>query len=782
MNNDFKMFEADNLFDSALKSGITFFCGAGFSVNAYDKLDVSLPVGIGLLNELKAEFQEINNYTNLSRACTKLMRSDKTSFYKFLKKRFEVKKYDLLYMELLKIKLSCVYTTNIDDLFFKLFQDAGSSLHLIDRSRGAELNDEFGIDYFPLHGCIKNNSDYVFGATEIASAFSQSGMERSWERLAKDSSQQPILFWGWNFEDAGPIEAMYGKNGDIGKNINKWVLLYEPKDETIDFLKSLGFNIIIGETIQMLKYIQEYNLSGHNVIEIQENLSKITQQKLINYTPPKNDNKLISYKFEDYFIQYAPQWSHIYSEKIPKTKYFTQILDLIMANMDIIVLGIRASGKTTLMMQLIHGIKTPQIIHYMSAPSLQQVNSYLKIINNKKVILFVDDCFRDTDSVIALLHATNVQVIFFDRDHNYESQFHKLTRENFEKVDITEIGNEDAQSILNIIPQYLKKQSASTKNFRKDPTMLNLLAANLKMTNFNFINKFYEKDKESARVFLMICYVHSCGVPCSFDMIYSFLEETKYSWTQMYDIIRRVGGLINEYKAYFESNVFLIDQQDYFECRSRFLAERIIQSIPNGDAYFADVMHTFLFNVPRYKICMYDKFKKAAYDSELIYKTFNKKSEGIEFYEEAAEKDDSEYIYQQAALYFSKKKDYKSAFEWIDKAKNLTNYNRFSIESTYAQIYFDVNSEISEVESLDALNKLKKCCTNDKRKNIHFSAFAKRTLIFYKNFPSENSMEFLKDAMSFIKETLDVSNRSMSQNNKWEMRNLKREIEKALGL
>ncbi len=92
------------------------------------------------------------------------------------------------------------------------------------------------VNYFPLHGCIRTTEDYVFGATEIASAFSQRDVKKSWESLAHDAEEHAILFWGWNFEDAGPIEAMYGGQHDIDSNVKKWVLLYErnePKSRVI---------------------------------------------------------------------------------------------------------------------------------------------------------------------------------------------------------------------------------------------------------------------------------------------------------------------------------------------------------------------------------------------------------------------------------------------------------------------------------------------------------------------------------------------------------------------
>lgn len=777
MEKDFERFDCKNLFNRALKDGINLFCGAGFSVEAKDSKKNILPVGNMLLADLKKEFPTISTYTNLPRACTKLEKTDKSSFYNFLNARFSVRNFDKLYLELLKINIRNIYTTNIDDLFFKIYGPSTNTYYLNDKGKdGDSFNDKFAIDYYALHGCVRHGNDYVFGTTEIASAFSQRGTEKSWNSLAKDSSNHPILFWGWNFEDAGPIEAMFGNGNDTEHNINKWVLLFKPTNEIVDFLSSLRFNIIIGDTKQMLEYLEDYNKIDH-IDSYDYSINDNERLKaLSSYLPPKNDKELTSYSFRSYFIDYTPRWSHIYSHNIPRTLYYKKTADLIASENNIIVIGIRGSGKTTLMMQLLADLDSKKQKHLMIAPSREQAKVYLKLIGEYKSLLFVDDCFRDTDAIIELLKAKNVQVVCFDRDFNYERQFHKIEREKFQRVDITEINQEDAQSIVDVIPTDLKKYNSNTRNFYLDPTIPNLLAKNLRAVNFNFINNFYNKDELAAEVFLLICYVHSCGVPCSFDMIYSYLGDENYNWGQMLNAVERSGGLVKDYSEYLGAYDPMYSLQNYYQCRSRYFAEKIISSIPTGNKIFARMLLNFVLYVPTFKICQYDKFRRSGFDADFATKAFPDPDDGEYYYDSCLLKDETEYIYQQAAIYFSRLKEYKKAFDWIDRARNLSHYNRFSIDSTYAKIYFDVNLTADRLQTQDALDILCDCCKRDQRKAIHFVTFSKCALQYHEKYNDTESIGYIKSALSFVDEGIKDSNMALSQKNKLELKNIGDEL------
>lgn len=774
-------FDCENLFCAAIQEGISLFCGAGFSVEAKDRKGRNLPVGIGLLDELKLQFPRIKPYSSLPKACTTLKKSDKNSFYNFLEERFTIGDFDVAYDIIPQIKIKNIYTTNIDDLFFKIYSKSDCPYYLNDSScSGNEIDDSSAVGYFPLHGCVKSRGEYVFGVTDIAAAYSQPSKASAWKQLAQDVSDRPILFWGWNFEDSSPIEAMYGEQGNADTNIQKWVLLYKPMEETVDFLIALGFNIIIGDTKEMLEYLIKKGEIPNSLTLNNVNLATKTYD-MDEYLPPKNDDNLKSYPLKSMFLDYAPQWSYIFSGSIPKTRYYRLVADKIISGENILVYGIRGAGKTTLMMQLLGGLNIQKMKHFMTAPSLGQVSVYIKKLKGRKSLLFLDDCFRDTKAILELRRQTNIQIVAFDRDFNYESQFVKLKDSGFSQpIDITELTLEDAQTIFNVIPEDLKKVRANIHNLGKDPTIPNLLATTLKTINFKFVKKFRGDDPIAAEVFILICYVHSCGVPCSFDMIYSYLGDQEYEWPDMLDIIKRVGGLIRENVSGLEYYNIDPEAQDYYECRSRFFAEKILESLTLGNELMADVLMKFAENVPPYKICRYDKFKKSGYDADLAAKAFQNIEQGETYYNICRIKDQSEYIYQQAALYFSKKKVYKKAFDWIDKARNLTHYNHFSIDSTYAKIFFDVNVKAAPELAINALHILNECCMKDERKAIHFLSFAKCMVEYVHNHGTGGLEELLPNALKYVQEGLEDNNFALSKRNKYALRQIKNELEKII--
>lgn len=666
--------------------------------------------------------------------------------------------------------------------FFRIYDNAYSTYYLNDLSiRGTDYVSAYKsshknqVNYFALHGCIRNPGEYVFGATEIASAFSNAISKQSWTSLAKDAEEHAILFWGWNFEDSGPIEAMYGVKSHVNENIKKWALLYKPEEETIDFLSSLNFNIIIGETQDMLQYMQDFRKESSEKVEILSIGSPI--KELDEFIYPA-ENAVASYPLKSFFCDYTPRWSYVYSKSIPSISFYKKIAGLIAAKRNVVFTGIRGSGKTTLLMQLIVNIETARLKHYMLAPTLESVEAYLKGLQNSQSLLFVDDCFRDTDAIVRLLRASNVQVVCCDRDFNFERQYHRIKPYNFETLDITGLTQEDAQAVINCIPMELKRSQLNTRKIEEDITLPNILASALKAQNYRYMQIFHESDSLAAEIFLMICYVHSCGVPCSFDMVYSYLGDEQYSWQNMLDAIQRVGKLIKDCENssdYFGSYDIDYSLQDYYQCRSRFFAEKIIQSVPKGNRLLAKVLFDFVEFVPPFKICAYDKFKRSGYDADLASRAFTSFEEGKEFYEKCVLKDESEYIYQQAAIYFSRINEYKEAFDWIERARNLAHYNRFSIDSTYASIYFKVNVGIDSTECKQALNILYKCCTDDKRKAIHFSNYAKCVLEYAEKHSDdkENILDYIEGALMFVREGLDAENISLQTKNKWELKKLK---------
>lgn len=468
--------EAKNTFDDALISGISLFLGAGFSVLANDGDRRMLPCGDSLLGELKNAFPRIAKQQSLDKASTVLEKStDKSDFHTWLTKRFTVQDFDSCYNALTAANVKSIYSTNIDDLIFAIWDKNTDTQSYIYNTleKGTSPNRD-AIHYNPLHGCVRNSDrPYIFSKTRIATAYSQNG---SWGSLQCDARNRSMLFWGWSFNDSDVIEALYSSVADnINEDNHRWIVLKDPDDGEKEFYKSLNFNIITSDTRDLLNYIEA-----------------------------------------------------------------------VCSN--VIVIGIPVSGKTTLMMQLAAGVNVRKEKHILYTPSIEEVKKYKSMIHGEQVLVFIDNCLSDY-RVLLELSSPNLQIVGFDRDSNYESIEHKLasSRFKYEMYDVTEID-----------------------------------------------------DRDVAKLFLMTCYVGSCGAPVSYDMIYSY--ENADNWKAVYNNIDKIGALVKECcgeDISFLPGIIKPDQ-DYYRCRTSYLASLVVNNPPNLQI-MREMLGEFVDNVPVYK-------------------------------------------------------------------------------------------------------------------------------------------------------------------------------------
>ncbi len=753
-------FDSKEKFINQLNDKLTLFTGAGFSVMAKDEDDEDLPIGSKLLEELKERFTQISKFPDLSKASTILESTCREEFYEFLIKRFSVANYSNLYNILPLLNIKEIFTTNIDNLIYEIYKNTNDKYINTSTVEGNPYNNKLAVNYSPLHGNIQYpQNGFIFSKTQIASAYTN--QHDDWTSLKNIIKNQPILFWGWSFEDSDVIEALYsGKNG-INNNENKWILLRNPEDYEIDFYTTLGFKIIEGDTESLLL----------ELIEIQKN-SNSTQNEpsgiiLPEYSvPPETSSAL--HPLLSFFEGDSPRWSHIRSGHVPKTHYYTYVSDLLDKNKNIFVIGMPASGKTTLMMQLLIYYQTSKPKHYLISPTLHEVELYIKKLNDINSILFIDDCFRDYTALSTLIEKSNIQLVCFERDYTYETQIFRIRDKNscFEVVDITEINSRDARMIIDSIPAGAQKGKTTIKV--NDRTIYSILAKNMKTKRFekrfkNLIKDFNNENPIATELFVMICYVHSCGVPVSYEMIYSYLSDITTDYKEVYRYIREVGKII--IKCSDETFAFLnvnFDEQDYYQSRSRYFAEQIINNLPNEPNVLKKVLNTFIRNIPPFRICRFDIFKRYGFDSDFSAKAFNDVEEGKSYYEKCALIDNSEYIFQQAALYFNKKKKYSYAFDWIEKARNFAYFNRFSIDNTHAIIQFYANIEIEDdgsgnIKKLleESMEELINCYSNDRRKAIHVMSFSNLSIKFYDRYKSDLSVRYLEQAKEWLENEKD---------------------------
>lgn len=760
-------FDSKEKFINQLCDGLNLFTGAGFSVMAKDINNNDFPIGDSLLKELKKEFPRISKFPDLAKASTILESTFKEEFYDFLIKRFSVESYSELYNVLPLLNIREIFTTNIDNLIYKIYENASDRYINTTTVEGQPYNNSLAVNYSPLHGnIIYPQYGFIFSKTQIASAYTN--QHDDWTSLKSVIKNQSILFWGWSFEDSDVIEALYsGKNG-VDNNESKWILLRNPKDYEIDFYDTLGFKIIIGDTESLLSELKE----------IQKRIS-ITKNEssgilLPEYSVPPETNSAL-HPLLSFFEGDSPQWSHIRSGGVPRTHYYHTISDLLDKNRNIFVIGMPASGKTTLMMQLLVCYQTKKTKHFLTSPTLKEVELYIRKLNDNNAILFVDDCFRDYNSIIKLIETNNIQLVCFDRDYTYENQIYRIRSQfdSFDVVDVTEIDDRDARMIIDSIPAGAQK--TKTTIAVNDKTIYSILTKNMKAKRFekrfkSLVKEFYNENPIATELFIMICYVHSCGVPVSFDMVYSYLSPITKDFKTVYRYIKEVGKIIVECSDQsFEFLNVNFQEQDYYQSRSRYFAEQIMANLPHDPNILKNVLVRFVENVPAFHICRFDIFKRYGFDADYALKAFDDIEEGKAYYEKCALIDDSEYIYQQAALYFSKKKKYTYAFTWIEKARNFSYFNRFSIDNTHAIIQFYANIEVEDdstgtVEKLleESLEVLKNCYTNDRRKTIHVISFSNLSIRFYDRYKSDLSIEYLELAKEWLEhenESVDCSYR-----------------------
>lgn len=771
--------EEQNTFEQALRSGINLFLGSGFSILAKDKNGNKLPCGGDLLNELKSRFLSISTSDNLSKACTVLEKSlDKDKFKDFLTERFTVETFDPVYENIVDVNIKNIFSTNIDDLIFKIWDsNSKTQQHVNDTSKLGESNSSLAINYFPLHGCVLNSTeDYIFSNIKIASAFSsQNG---SWESLKLTVSSCPIIFWGWSFNDSDIIEAMYtNRSRMVDDNARKWIVLHNPQNFERDFYKSLNFSVIIADTKEILNYIGRLSLKhavtapGHSIAIPKE------------YQVP-SPNTEASYPLTAFFGGDVPRWSYIYSGQIVKTHHFKRVADIINSGKNAIIIGIPASGKSTLMMQLASSNEFAKDTNILYAPTKAEAIRYRKIIDKNKVLVFVDNCLSDYRAFLELSVNPNIQVIGFERDNKYESVSFKLDENNaeFDLYDISEIDEQDVIRIANSIPKSIYTGALDRIQDKTIFETVRVLSnnSNIRERFASIIQEMYRQDEGLTELFLMISYVHSCGVPVSYDMIYSYLEENDYR--KVYEAIRRIGKLV--VGCYSQDFVFLSDldfnEQDYYQCRTRFLAGLIIDKVPNLKLMRA-MLEKFVERVPAFKICRYDIFKGSAFDADIVGKFFTKYEDGIEFYQKCLAIEDSAFMYQQIALYANRKKRYSDAFRWIDLAMNCKKRNVFSIRNTYAIILFNANinkdnSDGSIIGTLhQSLGILQNCYQNDLRKGFHAKVFGEFVLKFYNAYGYDEVEKYVDTAHEWL--STEMESRNNTERTKREMQQIRKEIE-----
>jgi tetratricopeptide (TPR) repeat protein/energy-coupling factor transporter ATP-binding protein EcfA2 len=745
--------ELQETLERNLKEGVNLFLGAGFSVYAKDQNDKNLPVGSQLANELTSKFN-CPKLSDLTKVCTIIDSFDSEGLNDYLVQRFQVKEYDSIYNALTKIKSPRIFTTNIDNLVEKIFETTNQKYINNVFLNGACFQDNKCVDYIPIHGCVNMpEMKFLFNKQEVSGSFRTE--LSAWVNLNQSANQLPSVFLGYSLEDVGAIESLFGSKGGTTTQKDKWILLREKDPGNIAYFKALGFKIIIGDTKDFLVFVNGINFKTEIKSTKKDYIEEIYPEARV---PVNKDTGRIR-QIDEFFMGSAPIWSDILSNRIYKTSHLDTISNFLEKTKNLIITGIPASGKSTLLLQLAKKMAPNKRILFFKDLTPNKSNIIRNEIKMHTIIL-VDNFTSDIDSFVNLSQNKFIKLVGFDRYYNVDISVHKLPEADFFTYDVSDLTPQDIQGIFNTIPLSIRKKKMITKKeFHEIPSIFEIVNYNIDKPDIkdrykDILLELDETDPILLELLIMTCYVHSCRTPVSFEVINSYLSDEISSFHEVQDYLDSLKGMVQEAIGDLLNDIE--EDQDYYQPRSQILAETIIEQTKSK--HFKRVFEKFHDYVPKHQIPNFHVFKRQGYDAYYVGKAFYNWKAGLEFYERAYQTDKNPFLLQQCSLYLLRKKRYSEAALKIDRALQ-TSYKRiFSIENTHAIILFKANINLSSNDpsiraTLDrSMEILKECYNEDQRKTYHALTFAEQSIDYFSKYPDEKAMENLKLAKNWLEE------------------------------
>lgn len=695
---------------------------------------------------------------DLPRYCSLMERQNKSALISYLTKRFHVSSYDNCYLNLNLINLKGVYTTNIDDLIPQIIEKSPYR-YINEQHVNGDCIDAKGINYLPLHGYVKYpERGYVFSVEKIANIYNQ--VPRIWAYLSAALEKYPTLFIGYGLNDTGVIEAITSEQTFQNAQKTKWIVLYDPTDDDITYFEGIGFSIIIAETKQFLDEIPNFDKWDNTISTSNQEIEQVFAANIV----PKDSRGQIQRPIEEFYRGLPPKWTDILRNVIYKTSHYKTIEDSIFNKQKgTIIIGSPISGKTTIAMQVAYFIQYDGVKLLFSDLNQGRAEYIAKIIGNQKALIIIENFTDDIKAFQKIEELPNVSLVGIDRSHNFGYVSHLIDKNKFDIINVTPLTDFDIQGIIETIPDGLRKEESEIRKNRYshdiDESFFEFVIRHIKGESIKkrykeFICKLEAQDFNLAQFLVLCAYMHASRVPLSMEVAYSYFDE--FSYQKVIEMREQLSDFLKEDDA----EELAQNSIDGYRPRSSIISDSILSNV--STALLAQVLNTLLDKVSYIKICNFKTFRKWGFDKVLVSKAFPNWEDGKMFYEKAfLYNNRNPYILQQGALYLSLKKRYNEAFDWIDKAKILTNDKQFSIRNSHAIIMFDANYTIDTEDSMEQLDRsmeiLQKCFTDDMRKTFHAKTYADQAIRYYKKYNNQKSIEYLRQAQIWIKQEIDAN-------------------------
>lgn len=735
----------------AMNSGLNLFVGAGFSLYAKDANGDALPKGSDLVKELH---QHVGPGLNdLPKYCSVMERRKRAELYEYLTNRFKVVSYEPFYDNLNYINLKGVYTTNIDDLIPQIVSQS-KTRYINEQNVYGDCTNDKGINYLPLHGYIKYpEQGYVFSVERIANIYNQD--PHVWSYLSSAVEKYPTLFIGYGMNDTGVIEAVLSQQTFNNAKKSMWIVLYNPSADDIEYFEGIGFSIIIADTKDFLEEIPKLN-KWDNYKVSKSPLEELFKGNVI----PKDGRGLVQRPIVEFYKGMAPTWPDIQRNVIYKTSFFKDIENSVHhTSKHTIIIGAPISGKTTLAMQVGHLIQFGGIKLMFDNMTFNRAEYIAKLIGNTKALIIIENFTDDVDAFLLLVSLPHVKVVGIDRSHNYAIVNHLIDQNRFTVFNVTELKDQDVQGIVDAIPAEIRRSVKEIKKHRKEDSVDSIYEFVIRHVQGQSIENRYkdfvkalEKEDRDLVEFLVLCaYMNKARVPMSMDVAYQYFYDLPFQ--TVIGIRKRLSDFLKE-----DDDEWLAEQNiDGYRPRTSIISDSILRYADIN--ILADVMWNVVENVHSFSICNYRTFRKWAFDKSLVQRAFPNWEEGMEFYEKVFLYDNrNPYILQQGALYLSSKHKFNEAFDWIDRAKTMTNNKHFSIRNSHAIILFDANYDINTQEAqlllAQSMDTLHECYKNDNRRTYHAQVYAEQALRYYRKYHDASSIEYLTQAKTWLHDEL----------------------------
>tara|TARA_R110001583_G_scaffold124563_1_gene275960 strand:- start:1261 stop:3618 length:2358 start_codon:yes stop_codon:yes gene_type:complete len=755
--------ENENIFKSSLNNGINLFLGSGFSVEAkgtFEGMEKAMPVGDGLRKEILKTFgRNPNSQMTLPQLCQIISKTSRKELNEFFIERFSVTDYNKIYQNIERAKIKAIFTTNIDNLIFKIFSES-QKYYVNDISlRGPSISGASAIDFIALHGSVAHppSEGLDFSPIEISSSFERD--KDKWYGYLGRIQQTPTLYWGYRMEDAGVLQALSKDSLNGRERAPAWVTLRSEDEEAIEYYSSLGFQIIVADTEALLKYFGQ-----HKIVKIPGEPKRLLDKRFTEYLIPSID-KVPVRPLTDFYLGAEPSWYDIFLGKLHKTKHFSNAMNSIEGGNNCLLIGGAVTGKTTLLKLLANSDSSETQSIFVDEITEEKARLLVKDIDSEgvKVRAFIDNAADAWEAINVFDTSENIQIIASERDYIFDSVAHRFSKRKFDIFDVSGLNRIDIQAVQDLIPSGVQRKE--TKKLLEhleadfDPTFFEVLDSHI--AGHSLADRFIEALKDMKQeapekhdLLLLSCYLYSCRIPTSIDVASAYIWDKVPDPTKVYELLNSMSSLLSPYEGALSDN-----NQAYYIPRSRAVAEAVMRRTGSND--LRHLLNKFHSNVSPSKIPRYDIFRRGAYDANLTKRAFPNWEEGLKFYENCYKRDGTHSFKQQGAIYLSRSKQYPLAFQWIDEALSLAGNRGASVRNTYAVILFNANydkssSDPNVISTLDqSMEILHKCYTDDLRRVYHAKVFSEQANKYAEKFPnSPSSIEYIEQALTWLETEL----------------------------